>query len=182
MFDTLKTLLLDGNFELALLHIKRVSEQLKKNSNSENIAKEDSVDQNSSVDREDAMETQENVGAPSTTPLSSPKPSGLAPSETTSTSPPSENKAASGADYEHIIRALSSEPDQVKAMSQFYVDHLENGPERRAERDRIRKSSPLYKLYSNKSDQDQDRYLDNLGRLLKSVRSYCIIVITRGLP
>ena len=72
-------------------------------------------------------------------------------------------------EWKSIITALMNSTDSVAALSEFYMTYIEGGPERHNERTELRRSSPLYQLYSRKADEDKDRYLETLGRHLKKV-------------
>ena len=174
---------MDGNFELALLHVQNVAKKLTSSelekSSSEGETPQSIVDtqelkeelveametQNSSVTTEESSATtQESSSVPtqdSTTPPSSPKRVKF--SEDTKVEKSLANK------HETIISSLCKHKDHVKSLSEFYMKHIEQSVERQKERDMIRMSSPLFKLYSNKAEADQDRYLDTLGGLLTKV-------------
>ena len=196
VFQTLKSLLLDGNFELALLHVQNVAKKLasseQEKSSSEGETPQSIVDtqelkeelaeamdtqdssitteESSATTQESSTTTQESstntqgsttLTEESTTPPSSPKRVKF--SEDTKADKSSENK------HETIILSLCKHKDHVKSLSEFYMKHIEESAERQKERDMIRMSSPLFKLYSSKAETDQDRYLDTLGGLLTKV-------------
>ena len=192
VFQTLKSLLLDGNFELALLHVQNVAKKLasseQEKSSSEGETPQSIVDtqelkeelaeamdtQDSSVTTEESSATTQESSAntqesstpidESTTPPTSPKRVKF--TEDTKSDKSSENK------HKTIISSLCNHKDHVKSLSEFYMKHIEESAERQKERDMIRMSSPLFKLYSSKAETDQDRYLDTLGGLLTKVLTW----------
>ena len=206
VFQTLKSLLLDGNFELALLHVQNVAKKLasseQEKSSSEGETPQSIVDtQELKEELAEAMDTQDSsittekssattlesstttqgssntqesatLTEKSNTPPSSPKRVKF--SEDTKADKSSENK------HETIISSLCKHKDHVKSLSEFYMKHIEESAERQKERDMIRMSSPLFKLYSSKAETDQDRYLDTLGGLLTKVLTTDRFLIARS--
>lgn len=175
VFQILKSLLLDGNFELALLHVQRVSDKLSRPDSGQSSSEPEEV--HSILDTQElknelaeAMDTEESS---ETTEESSANTEESTASNNTSSKRVkfSENSSHESSENEHepIISTLCKHKDHVKSLSEFYIKYVEGGPERQKERDVIRMSSPLFKLYSGKAETDQDRYLDTLGGLLTKI-------------
>ena len=187
VFQILKSLLLDGNFELALLHVQRVSDKLSRPDNGQSSSEPEEVHsildtqelknelaeamdtEESSITTQESSETTQESSE--TTQESSANTEESTTSNNTSSKRVkfSENHESSENEHKTIISALCKHTDHVKSLSEFYIKYVEGGPERRKERDLIRMSSPLFKLYSGKAETDQDRYLDTLGGLLTKV-------------
>ena len=81
-------------------------------------------------------------------------------------------KSSEDGEFETVVKVLCDHEDPVKALSEFYTKFVENGPEREKERDELKRASPVFKLYNEKALNDQDRYLDTLGGLLRQVLIY----------
>eukprot|EP00116_Pleurobrachia_bachei_P003941 sb/3464203/ len=132
----LRTLLLDGMFELSLLFLRSLKSHVKADGEKEK-----------GKDEEDKMETDEVTG------------------ETNKEEESGDDSA------EKIIQELITSPDETSALSSFYMKHIEEGKERTEERAALQKSSPLYRLYSARAEQDGDRYLETLSRLLREIHA-----------
>lgn len=184
IFNTLKTLLLDGSFELSLLHIQHLSDKLKSTTSSTSpsplltseSSSQDDITVTSQVNSLDTQELNLELTSAMDTQESDITASSDEGSKSLMRSPKklkSSAKSSEDGEFETVVKVLCDHEDPVKALSEFYTKFVENGPEREKERDELKRASPVFKLYNEKALNDQDRYLDTLGGLLRQVLIYC---------
>ena len=159
VYHNLRLFLLDGNFELSILHVKTVSNKLK-----EITGKPQSLDtQEIRQELENEMESRDsNITASTTT-------SNQETQNTISSNQETQSTIVEDSKVESVIRGLCDSDNLPKSLTQFYIEHIENGEERKKEKLEQLLSSPEYQIYSTKALQDQDNYLDSLENILRKV-------------
>lgn len=126
-FNTFKSLLLDGSFELSLLFLKNITEKLKslKEASSQSPV---STSELNTIDTQElkaelleAMETDQSEAQTST---QSTTPSGSPSKKVKFSDDVIDNSAET--DHEEIITSLIESDDPVKSLSEFYVKYVDN--------------------------------------------------------